>query len=269
MTTGLSNSTIEHILGGASLLILDVVNNNNTDIKLPKEQKGIPRVLRGETLCSIFSNMKSSFYLIRAVDHPAQIRWFFAINNVLSRNPVKIPRPRSLSAANNAKVPKAPMPIAPKRRPKNISSLTIRGTSFDEAEFSGIPSAPHRRQHRKKKGEKSKWKLVDEADEEKTKARESHIMEMVSPVPIIIPIEHKKKKDDDDVISSDDDDYENEDRDHEEMIMSDHDDDEDALRELARLSPGLSPSSSGFGSSLNPVVENREGVIRKKIVFGI
>ena len=273
MITGLSSSTIEHILDGASLLVLDK-STIGEDLKLPEEQKDIPSVLRGETLRAIFSDYKSTWYLLRAVDHPAQIRWFFAINHTLKREPVQIPRSKSLSS--ELIVPKAPMPMAPPkdRRPKNLSTLSIRG-SFDEAEISKRSMVSVRRgNRRRRKGEKSKWKIVEEDKEteeevEEKKKRSSIANTIISPIRIEIAstLSNRSKHEDEEETDdeSDDEDYE-----HEEM--ADHDDEEDALRELARLSPGLhSPQqqnnrNSGDGSVKKTV---RRGVKVKKIVFAI
>ncbi len=209
------------------------------------------------------------------MDHPAQIRWFFAINHTLKRDPVQIPRPRSLSS--ELIVPKAPMPMAPPkdRRPKNLSTLSIRG-SFDEAEISkrSVLSVRHGNR-RRRKGEKSKWKIIEEdketeeEEEEEKKKRSSIANTIISPIRIeIAPTISNRSKHEEEEEDTDDE-SDGEDYEHEEM--ADQDDEEDALRELARLSPGLhspqkSPRNSGGSSKISV---GGGGVMRKKIVFAI
>ena len=83
----------------------------------------------------------------------------------LKREPVQIPRSKSLSS--ELIVPKAPMPMAPPkdRRPKNLSTLSIRG-SFDEQKFQrDLWFQFDAETDVEGKGEKSKWKIVEEDKE--------------------------------------------------------------------------------------------------------
>ena len=61
MITGLSHSTIEHILDGASLLMLDK-STLFEDVELPQQEDDVPSVLSGEVLRAIFSNDNADWY---------------------------------------------------------------------------------------------------------------------------------------------------------------------------------------------------------------